>query len=73
MEKKWLAGCFFGCRTGLTPRSAMLHHPIEKSSFKSNVTTMLLTLAPFVPENFLPFRLELPVEGRIPEQITCIA
>ncbi len=51
----------------------MLHHPIEKSSFKSNVTTMLLTLAPFVPENFLPFRLELPVEGRIPEQITCIA
>jgi len=51
----------------------MLHHPVEKSPFKSDVTTMFLTLAPFVPENFLPFRLEFPVEGRIPEQITCIA
>jgi|GEM_PF-1885570 len=51
----------------------MLRHPIEKCLFKSNVTTMLLTFAPFVTENFLPFRLELPVEGRIPEQITCIA
>ena len=51
----------------------MLHHPIKKSPFKSDVTPLFLTLAPLVPENFLPFRLEFPVKGRIPEQITCIA
>ena len=50
----------------------MLHHPVEKSPFKSDVTTLLLALVPLVAENLLPFRLEFPVEGRIPEQITCI-
>lgn len=68
---QWL-GLFFGCRTGLTPGRAMLHHPVEKSPFKANVTTLLLALIPLVAENLLPFRLEFPVEGRILEQIVCI-
>jgi len=50
----------------------MLDHPVEKSPFKSDVATLLLALIPLVAENLLPFRLELPVEGRIPEQITSI-
>ncbi len=50
----------------------MLHHPVEKSPFKSDVTTLLLALIPLVAENLLPFRLEFPVKGRIPEQIACI-
>jgi len=50
----------------------MFHHPVEKSPFKSDVTTLLLTLVPLVAENLLPFRLKFPVESRIPEQITCI-
>lgn len=68
---QWL-GLFFGRRTGLTPGCAMLHHPVEKSPFKSDVPTLLLTLIPLVTENLLPFRLEFSVKGRIPEQITCI-
>lgn len=41
----------------------MLEHPVEQGTFKSDVTSLLLTLKPLVSEDLLTLCLELPVEG----------
>lgn len=51
----------------------MLKHPVEQGSFKSNVTPLLLTLKPLVTEDLLTLSLELPVEGRVFQQVTRIS
>ena len=63
----------FGCNPGLSPRRAMLHHPIKERPLEADVPPMLLTFIPLVTENFLPLCLKLPVEGGVLQQITCIA
>lgn len=51
----------------------MLEHPVEQGSFKSNVTSLLLTLKPLVSEDLLTLCLELSVEGRVFQQVTRIS
>jgi len=66
-----LVHSFGGCPC-LSPRGAMLQHPVKKRPFKSDVATMLLTLDPLVTQNFIPFRQELTVERRVLQKITGI-
>ena len=51
----------------------MLEHPVEQGSFKSDVTPLLLALKPLVSEDLLTLRQELPVEGRVFQQVTGIS
>lgn len=51
----------------------MLEHPVEQGSFKSYVSSLLLTLKPLVTEDLLTLSLELSVEGRVFQQVTRIS
>src|ERR1039457_7736999 len=54
----------------LAPFGAVLNDPICQRSLKSNVATGLLRFNPLVPQDFLAFRLKLPIERRVLQQIT---
>ena len=54
----------------LAPFGAMLDDPIGQRSLESNVATGLLRFNPLVPQDFLAFRLKLPIERRVLQQIT---
>ena len=45
------------------PLGTMLEHPVGQREFETNVIPGLLRFEPFVPQDFLPFRLEELVEG----------
>ena len=45
-----------------TPVRAVLHDPVEERLFKADVATRLLTLDPFVAQDFLPLGEELFIE-----------
>jgi len=48
----------------------MFEDPVCHGSFKPNVMTGLLGLDPFVFQDFFAFGLKLPVQQRLPEQIS---
>lgn len=56
----------------MSPRCAMLQHPVKKSSFKTDVATGFFAFNPLVTENFFPFGQEFTVESRILQKITGI-
>ncbi len=47
----------------------MPHDPVEQRLFKTDVMARLLTFDPFVPQNLLPFREELLVQERLPNEL----
>jgi hypothetical protein len=47
----------------------MLDDPIGQGTFKANVAPGLFRFNPFMPQDFIPLRLEFAVEGGIPQQI----
>ena len=44
-------------------------YPVGQCAFETDVVAGLLRFDPLMSEDFLPFRLELAVEGRISEQV----
>src|SRR5512139_185107 len=49
----------------------MLDNPIGQRPLKANIASCFFGLDPFVLEDLLPLRLELPVERRVLQQIIC--
>ena len=50
----------------------MLQHPVEKSSFKTDVATGFFAFNPLVTENLFTFGQEFTIESRIHHKITGI-
>ena len=55
----------------LAPLGAVPDNPIGQRSLEPNVATSLLGFNPLVLKNLLTFRLKLPIERRVLQQIAC--
>src|SRR5271154_1906889 len=53
----------------LAPLRAVFDDPIRQRPLKTYVATGFLRLNPLVLENLFAFRLKLPIEGRVPQQV----
>jgi hypothetical protein len=60
---------FLSLLSGATPLAAVLDNPVGQSGFKTDVTASLFRLKPLVLEDFITFRLELPIQRGVPQQI----
>jgi len=49
---------------GPAPPEPMPNNPIGQRMFKADIVTGLLGFEPFMAENFLSFRLKLPIKRR---------
>ena len=59
------------CLPALAPLRTVLDNPIGEGSLKADVLARLFRFNPLVLQNLLAFRLKLPVERRIFQQIVC--
>jgi len=56
----------------VTPRRAVLHHPVQQGPFKTDILAHFFTLDPLVTQDFIPLGKKFTVDRGIFEQITSI-
>src|SRR5262245_50286990 len=56
-----------GCLTTFAPFGTVLDNPIRQGALEADVVSCLFRLNPFMFEDFLPFRLELLIQGGVLE------